>query len=373
MTHAGRDRDWLKPALPVGVALCGRPLLDGERLSRSALFLGSEDAVYTCDGDSSSVMDHLSGYRIEFDGAFVLGYQDSPSQLYFDAAFRSSITSPHKAEGAAHNSVWSIQDAILAAIEGLTDVCIFTYGGNGTGKTYLLRRLMLLAAQDIQRQALSSQAVISLHATDYSYEDEDIEVARSFYASDCVEADQLPSLLWSEFRRREQYEAAGNSSHQVWRLVLESGTRITFADTQGASRIVPDGGVCRPDLTIFSFEQAVMHAVEHAECTEFTRSIAAGLGGNAIGIALCCFGQTAFHRFHENARTFGIAQGLMRLINRIPVEPPLERKQVAMEGCSATESPQNISLLAELSALQQKAIQDRSSQGMSQPSITFYD
>jgi hypothetical protein len=310
---------------------------------------------------------------MDFDGAFVLDQHDSPSQLYFDAAFRSSLASQRSVQLTESDSVWSIQDAIGAAIDGLANVCLFTYGGNQTGKTYLLRRLLLLTTQDIRRQLASSFATISLQGTEYLYGDQGTQTVRRFYSSDKIEAEQLPNILWDEFRRIQPDEYSGQAAHHVWSLTLENGMSITFADAHGASRIRPDGSPCRPDLAIFSLEQAVLHTVEHAECTSFTKSVAAGLGGNAIGIALCCFGQTAFHRFHENARTFEIAQRLMRIVNRPPVLNRLPLEQAATAEDSTTAQSQSMSFLGELCALQNATSQGSLEAETLPDRITFYD
>jgi len=367
---------WLHTALPIGVALCGRPLVDSERFSQSTLFTARDESVYTCYGDSSVMLDRLSCQRLAFDGAFVLGSNDSPSQLYFDAAFRSQNLGEQDASVPTSQPVWSIQDAISAAIAGVADVCIFTYGGHMTGKSTTLRRVMLLAAQDIRRKLATSPAAVCLHATEYRFDENDVELIRTLYTAEQVDADQLPSVLWHEFHRGElaNGQPAPSTSHFVWSMVFAHGSRIIFADTCGASRVTPKGLRCEVDLSIFSLEQAALHTVEHMQGTAFTRSIACGVGGHAIGIALCCFGQTAFHYFHENAQTFQIARSLMRIVN--PIRLAASPSTTAATSLSEfSQAPQllNDSALGELCSLRRAYSPNVFGRDDSKHSVIFYD
>eukprot|EP00166_Cyanidium_caldarium_P003335 ctg_324.g210 len=139
---------WLQARLPVGVVVQVRPRLRTERLAGVTLCGAADESVYACDGEQSTVSDVISGETYDFDGALVVDGSSGIEAVYMDAAFRSAVDPQGNTSGPPRLPVWSIQDAVQAVLRGLTNLVVFTYGGQCTGKTFLLSRVLQLAMEE---------------------------------------------------------------------------------------------------------------------------------------------------------------------------------------------------------------------------------
>ena len=312
---------WLQARLPVGVVVQVRPRLRTERLVGATLCGAADEGVYACDGEQSTVSDMVSGETYDFDGALVVDGTSGIEAAYMDAAFRSAAEPHGSTCGPPRLPVWSIQDAVQAVLRGLTNLVLFTYGGQCTGKTFLLSRVLQLAMEERLEGAHVEPLLRSFTVTRYFQDDAHREVEEVMVVQEDVSRRQalrqMRECLWAPPDRSVRC-----SPHWVFRVVLDNERSLTFADLASSSRVTPRGTQLTEDLELFTLEQGVLDDPAHLTCSPLTGALRSGLGGDAIGVALCCLGPTHFHRENENAQTLAMARRLMEVCASLRIERP---------------------------------------------------
>ncbi|KAK4536365.1 hypothetical protein CDCA_CDCA08G2390 [Cyanidium caldarium] len=312
---------WLQARLPVGVVVQVRPRLRTERLAGVTLCGAADESVYACDGEQSTVSDVISGETYDFDGALVVDGSSGIEAVYMDAAFRSAVDPQGNTSGPPRLPVWSIQDAVQAVLRGLTNLVVFTYGGQCTGKTFLLSRVLQLAMEERLGGAHAEPLVRSFTVTRYFQDDAHREAEEAMVVQEDVSRRQALRQM-QECLRAPPDRSASCSPHWVFRVVLDSGRSLTFADLASSSRVTPRGTQLTEDLALFTLEQGVLDDPAHLTCSPLTGALRSGLGGDAIGVVLCCLGPTHFHRENENAQTLAMARRLMEVCASLRFERP---------------------------------------------------